>query len=76
MRPGYPELQTVSAWFDNGRWYCQDPDFFQVLQNVRLPEDYYPDEDLALVNYVARLYSGKVTDLRGEQPAAQGDEVY
>jgi hypothetical protein len=71
--------KTVVARYDeeHGYWLCEDPDFYRVLRSARLPEDYYPDEALALVNYVAQLYHGEVMDLRqGEPHKLEPGEVF
>ena len=58
----------VTARYDEkkGHWLCEDVDFYRVLRTLRLPDPlgYWPDEPLALVNYVASLYHGEVKDLR------------
>ena len=78
LRPGDPP-HYVTARYDDEKehWLCEDAQFYSVLKSVRLPEDYYPDEALALVSYVAGLYSGKVKDLRNKRhyPLESG-EVY
>jgi hypothetical protein len=61
--------KIVVARYDDERhfWLCEDAEFYGVLRGLTLPEDYYPDEPLALVNYAASLYHGKVMDLRDKK---------
>jgi len=78
-RMAYGHPKTVVARYDeqHQHWLCEDADFYRVLKSVRLPDDYYPDEALALVNYVAQLYHGTVTDLRQGAPyKLQPGEVF
>ena len=77
MAAGQPKI--VQARYDeaHGHWLCEDADFYHVLKSVQLPDDYYTDEALALVNYVAHLYHGTVTDLRSGEPyKLQPGEVF
>jgi len=79
LRPGIPKPRLVTARYDAQRefWLCEDAEFYHVLKQIHLPEDYYPDESLALVNYVAKLYCGTVTDLRNLKPhVLAADEVF
>jgi hypothetical protein len=68
LRPGNPEPVVVVARRVAGKWVCEDADFYSVLLHLTEPPDrlaYHPDPDLELVQYVASLYHGTVTDLRG-----------
>ena len=68
-------IVEVTATYSDDKWACDSAEFLADLNIIRphTQPDYEPDPPLALVEYVARLYVGKVIDTRG--PARYREDV-
>lgn len=55
----------VDAYRDGmGRWVCLDAEWLRILNMFEVPDGYWPDREMTLVELVARTYHGRIQDNR------------